>query len=92
MIVLAVLLGCDIASLLQAYFELARARYAMGVHSVSPAQFASQLEASTTVSVGNGNSDTPFSLLGEEQVESLRDRRRSTSLPHNQKHTKEGEA
>ena len=63
----------------------------MGIHSVSSAQFASQLEASTIVVVGNSNSDNPFSLLGEEQGESLRDRRRSTSLAHSQVHTKEGE-
>ena len=90
MILKTVFLAFDNAFLLQAYFELARARYAMGIHSVSPAQFASQLEASTIVNVGSSNSDTPFSLLGEEQGESLRDMWRSTSLSHSQGPTKEG--
>ena len=81
----------EMASLTQAYFELARARYAMGVHSVSPAQFASQLEASAFVCVGDSNSDTPFSLHGEEQGEILRDRRRTSSLARSQGPTMEGE-
>ena len=85
------LFNVDVASFRQAYFELARARYAMGIHSVSPAQFASQLEASTIVSVGNSNSETPYSLLNEEQGEILTDRRRRTSLAHSQGHIMEGE-
>jgi hypothetical protein len=51
----------DVDRLLQAYLCLARARYGMGVHSVSSTKFDAHLEASTLISV---STDPPsFSLL-----------------------------
>ena len=75
----------------QGYFELARARYAMGVHSISPSQFASHLEASRRVGVENNDTDGPFSLLGEEQDLCTSQKGRSMSLSRNPTQSKEGE-
>ena len=76
---------------MQAYFELARARYAMGVHSISPAQFSSQLEATKRIRVGNGKAEAPLLALEEDGGESLGLRRRSLSLTKQHAPIKEGE-
>ncbi|CAL5225482.1 g8307 [Coccomyxa viridis] len=72
----------------EAFFELARARYAMGVHSVSPAQFSSQLEASKRVRFGNHGAETSLLILEEDQ-ESAGLRRRSLSLNNKQSQVEE---
>ena len=76
---------------LQAYFELARARYAMGVHSVSPAQFSSHLEASKRVRVGERGTDSSLLILVEDDAESMDLRRKSLSLSNKESCIKEGE-
>ena len=78
--------------LLQAYFELARARYAMGVHSISPAQFSSQLEASKRVRVGDRGTDSLLLILVEDDDESVGLRRRSLSLSNKGSRVKEGKS
>lgn len=80
----------ELLCILQAFFELARARYAMGVHSVSPAQFSSQLEASKRVRFGNHGAETSLLILEEDQ-ESAGLRRRSLSLNNKQSQVEEGE-
>jgi hypothetical protein len=75
---------------MQAYFELARARYAMGVHSISPAQFSSQMEASKLVHIEGQETDSPFSLLEPEHTEGVGQRKSSLSLTHGQRHIKQG--
>ena len=76
--------------ILQAYFELARARYAMGVHSIGPAQFSSQLEASKRVRVGSYGTDSSLFILEEDDDESMGLRRRSQSFNNEQLHANDG--
>ncbi len=77
-------------TILQAFFELARARYAMGVHSISPAQFSSQLEASKRVRLGNHGAEASLLILEEDDQESVILRRRSLSLNNKQSQDEEG--
>jgi len=62
----------------------------MGVHSISPAQFSSQLEASKRVRIGDDETKYPFSLLEEDQGESLALRKRGLSLGNKHANIKEG--
>ena len=72
--------------IMQAFFELARARYAMGVHSISPAQFSPQLEASKRVRMGSHGAETSLLILEEDDQETLTLRRKSLSLNNKQSH------
>ncbi len=62
----------------------------MGVHSISPAQFSSQLEASKRVRIGSDEAKNPFLLLEEDQGERPGLRKRSLSLSNQHANIKDG--
>ena len=62
----------------------------MGVHSIGPAQFSSQMEASKRVRVLKPETGNTLVVLEENDDEALGLRRRSLSLTDQKGHCKDG--